>query len=207
MILRYICWWFLFTLKFFVIKFVTFLNMICPLEKHGQLTVHVSRCKHRSRFLILGLLAWYGATRHLYTHGREMFWNVTKSSMVLHRYGIWSMIISTCSMTFTVPAHQHLHVVHCSYDIYRLRVTFIIFLYIFSFHPTVKVNGQCYISGASLARTSHLFISPQDGAIFTCTYFSRPNFPALAATYIYTIYLDNLPLTLKQEVGTTLKIN
>ena len=61
--------------------------------------------------------------------------------MVLHRYGIWSMIISTCSITFTVPGHQHL--VHCSYDIYRLRVTFIIFLtflYIFSFHPTAKVN-------------------------------------------------------------------
>ena len=42
------------------------------------------------------------------------------------------------SITFTVPAHQHL--VHCSYDIYRLCATFIIFLYIFSFHPTVKVK-------------------------------------------------------------------
>ena len=100
-----------------------------------------SRCKHRSRLSILGLLAWYGATRQLYTHGREMFRKFIKSSMVLHRYGIWSMIISTCSITFTVPGHQHL--VHCSYDIYRLRVTFIIFLtflYIFSFHPTVKVK-------------------------------------------------------------------
>ena len=109
--------------------------------QYNRLEAHLRRCKHRSRLLILGLLAWYGATRQLYTHGREIFWNFIKSSMVLHRYGIWSMIISTCSITFTVSAHQHL--VHCSYDIYRLRVTFIIFLnflYIFSFHPTVKVK-------------------------------------------------------------------
>ena len=72
-------------------------------------------------------LVWCNATTvGLYTHGREMFRNYIKSSMVLHRYGIWSMIISTCSITFTVPAHQH--VVHCSYNIYRLRVTFIVFL-------------------------------------------------------------------------------
>ena len=110
-----------------------------------QVTGAYIRCKHRSR-LLMGLLAWYGATRQLYTHGREMFWKFIKSSMVLHRYGIWSMIISTCSITFTVPGHQHL--VHCSYDMYRLRVTFIIFLtflYIFSFHPTAKVKVNATI--------------------------------------------------------------
>ena len=32
----------IFQVKVFCFKFLTFLNMICPLEKHGQLTVHVS---------------------------------------------------------------------------------------------------------------------------------------------------------------------
>ena len=34
---------------------------------------HTYRCKHRSRLFILGLLAWYDTTRHLYTDGRELF--------------------------------------------------------------------------------------------------------------------------------------
>ena len=45
------------------------------LESHAsdRVLAVTTRCKHRSRLLILGLLAWYGATRQLYTHGREMF--------------------------------------------------------------------------------------------------------------------------------------
>ena len=42
-------------------------------EKGSSIVISDHVMVDASTVHILGLLAWYGATRHLYTHGREMF--------------------------------------------------------------------------------------------------------------------------------------
>ena len=59
-------------------------------------------------------------------------------------FDIGTVSLVRCNAT-TVRLYTHgremfRNLVHCSYDIYRLRVTFIVLLYTFSLHPTVKVK-------------------------------------------------------------------